>query len=386
MRHGAESGHNVPDDAAFPLGGRAASHLKETVLKTGISLYLSAPLEENERIVDRAAAAGASYAFTSFQIPEEVGADFRHALDRLFEKLDAAGISLIADVGPDTCDMLGIDGIGSLSALGVTHIRLDDGFTPQDAVDLSRCFHIVFNASTITRDEIMEWKRLGADLSKFTACHNFYPKRNTGLSIDDVRATDAMLAAFGFEIMGFVPTDDRSLSRGPLFEGLPTVEIHRDRFDLAVNMLEMAQVAGCDIVLVGDPDVSDAGWSQIGQISQGFIDLRCTVDAGYEYLYGQVHHDRPDSSATIFRSQESRRALRPAHIAVDGLSGLGRPTGSIAVSNEGYARYEGELEISRVDLPGDGRMNVVGMVDDRDLRLLPLIKRAFGVRLVPAER
>ena len=360
--------------------------LKGYVLKTGISLYFSASIEGNERIVERAADAGVSYAFTSFQIPEETGTDFRQALDRLLGKLRAAHIALIADVGPDTCEMLGVDDIDGLGELGITHIRLDDGFTPEEAVELSRRFHIVFNASTITREEIMTWKRLGADLSRFSACHNFYPKRNTGLAIEDVRATDALLAAFGFEIMGFVPTDDPALARGPLFEGLPTVEAHRDRYDLALNMLEMRQVASCDIVLVGDPDVSDEGWKRLKQISRGYVELRCTLHPGYEYLYGQVHHDRPDSSALIFRSQESRRALRPAHVAADEFAGLEREVGSIAISNERYARYEGELEVARVALPADERLNVVGMVDERDMALLPLVKQAFGIRFVPADK
>ena len=355
-------------------------------MKTGISLYMSASMEQNERIVEHAAAADVTYAFTSFQIPEELGVDFQHTLNGLLGKLRTAGISLIADVGPDACKMLGVDDIDGLRELGITHIRLDDGFGPEEAVELSHRFRIVFNASTITREEIKTWKRLGADLSRFSACHNFYPKRNTGLAIEDVRATDSLLAAFGFEIMGFVPTDDPTLARGPLFEGLPTVEFHRDRHDVALNMLQMRQEANCDIVLVGDPDLSDEGWKRLKQISQGYVELRCTLHPEYEYLYGQIHHDRPDSSALIFRSQESRRALRPAHVDVDGSAGLARDAGSIAISNKNYARYEGELEIARVALPGDERLNVIGTVDERDLRLLPYIKQAFGIRLVPSER
>ena len=45
-------------------------------------------------------------------------------------------------------------------------------------------------------------------------------------------------------------------------------------------------------------------------------------------------------------------------------------------------RYEGELEIARVDLPGGERMNVAGHITPEAMELLPFIKRGFGVRFV----
>ena len=63
-------------------------------------------------------------------------------------------------------------------------------------------------------------------------------------------------------------------------------------------------------------------------------------------------------------------------------AGLPRKTGAIAVSNSGYGRYEGELEISRVDLPGDESMNVAGHITSQAMDLLPLIIRGIGVRFV----
>lgn len=74
-------------------------------------------------------------------------------------------------------------------------------------------------------------------------------------------------------------------------------------------MLELAHGADCDIVLVGDPDLSDAGWAQFAQVSAGYVDLQCELESGYAYVRGQIHHDRPDSSVLIFRSQESRTTL-----------------------------------------------------------------------------
>ena len=42
-------------------------------MKTGISIYLSNPLQDIERTIEHGAAAGARYAFTSLHIPEDGG-------------------------------------------------------------------------------------------------------------------------------------------------------------------------------------------------------------------------------------------------------------------------------------------------------------------------
>lgn len=351
-------------------------------MKTGVSVYFSAGRKRNEEIIERARRAGATMAFTSMHIPEEEGVDYERDARHLLSLLRDAGISLIVDVGPETYGKLGCKRIEELADLGITHVRLDYGFTPEETVRLSKTFHIVCNASTVSKAEIAAWRAAGADFSRFAACHNYYPKQHTGLALEDVRAMNDRLSAYGFETIGFVPGDGEL--RGPLHEGLPMIEEHRGRRgDVALNMLEAAFAAGCDCVLVGDPDLTDASWERFAQVSAGFVELRCELEEGYGYLCGQVHHDRPDSSAQIIRSQESRTSLKPARsIKPDAHAGDERAAGSIAVSNSAYLRYEGELEIARVDVPGDARMNVVGAVCAEDKRFLPYVRDGFGFKLV----
>ena len=88
-------------------------------------------------------------------------------------------------------------------------------------------FRIVVNASTVSSDEIESWREAGADVTRFAACHNCYPKPYTGLALEDIARVKLRLAALGFEIMAFVPGDANV--RGPVFEGLPTVEAQRGR-------------------------------------------------------------------------------------------------------------------------------------------------------------
>lgn len=221
-------------------------------MKTGISIYLSSPLQDIERTIERGAAAGARYAFTSLHIPEDGGAAYADKVRHVLSLLSARGIALIADVGPRTCDLLGLERIEDLRDLGLEYLRLDYGFSAQRVAELSGVFRIVVNASTVSSDEIASWREAGADVTRFAACHNFYPKPYTGLALEDIARVNLRLAALGFEIMAFVPGDANV--RGPVFEGLPTVEAQRGRASkVALNMLELAHGADCDIVLVGDP-------------------------------------------------------------------------------------------------------------------------------------
>lgn len=155
-------------------------------------------MERNEQIIARARQAGATMACTLMHIPEEEGVDYERDARHLLGLLRDAGISLIVDVGPETYEKLGCSRIEEFADLGITHVRLDYGFSPDETVRLSETFHIVCNASTVTKAEIAAWRAAGADFSRFAACHNYYPKQHTGLALEDVRAMNDRLSAYGF--------------------------------------------------------------------------------------------------------------------------------------------------------------------------------------------
>lgn len=86
-------------------------------MRTGISVYLSSPLQDIERTIEHGAAAGARYAFTSLHIPEDRGAAYADKVRQVLSLLSARGIALIADVGPRTCDLLGLERMEDLRDL-----------------------------------------------------------------------------------------------------------------------------------------------------------------------------------------------------------------------------------------------------------------------------
>lgn len=347
-------------------------------MKTGISIYFSNSFDKNEKMIRKAIANGVGYAFTSLHIPEETGIDYQKEVQKILNICREGNLKLIVDVGPETLEKLGVHNIEELEPLGITYVRLDYGFTAEETVRISKKFHVVFNASTISNENLTEWKKAGADFSQFAACHNFYPKQFTALSMEKVREINQRLKYNGFTTMAFVP-GDLDL-RGPLCEGLPTVEEHRNRKqEVLLNMLELFQEAYCDIVLVGDVDITDNAWRGVRCLNQNYVELHAVIDAAYDFIRENIHHDRPDASDYVIRSQESRSYRQQIKAEI---SDAVRSEGSISISNEKYLRYMGEVEIARINLPREERVNIVGQVEETDWKYLPYIKNSLGVKFI----
>lgn len=346
-------------------------------MNAGISIYFGNGYEENKEIVRKAKSSGVSYAFTSLHIPEETGVDYQEEMGNMLKLCRESGLNLIADISPNTLKKLGCTSYDELESLGIGYIRLDFGFDAQDVAALSHKYHVVFNASTITEKDIKDWKAAGADFTKFMACHNFYPKQYTGLSLDKIYKINRWLKDQGFTTMAFA-AGNKTL-RGPLKEGLPTAEEHRNG-NVFYNMLQLFYETLSDVVLIGDVDVTDDVWERIGEFNQGYITLKAKIKEAYRFTAKHIHHDRPDSSEWVVRSQESR-FLEAYGTPFLKEGETQRTAGSISISNEEYLRYNGELEIARTDLKEEPRVNVIGYVQIEDRIYLPYIKDGMGFRL-----
>ena len=220
----------------------------------------------------------------------------------------------------------------------------------------------------------------GADFTRFAACHNYYPKSYTGLSLERVAQINARLSALGFQIFSFVPGE---IFRGPLYEGLPTVEEHRGLSGetLIQAMLSLYDVDS-DVVLIGDPDVTDTTWKRIGQLERNCIELKAELKPDFEYLYDRLQTDRPDSSSYIIRSQESRLWKDAPVYDAKPSTWETVATGTILVSSKAYGRYAGELSIARGLLELDARDNVAGNICEEDQAFLPYIHSGRGFRFI----
>ena len=341
----------------------------------GFSVYLGTEIEKTECVIRKAEKAGAKYVFTSLNISEEKeekDKKLAHIADICRER----NLNLIVDINRATKDIIDMK-------LENIYFRIDDGLSKEEILKICKLHKIVLNASTVTSEELEFYKRNGADFSKILSLHNFYPKKFTGISRKYLREQNMKYKEYGIKTMAFVPGDEL---RGPIYEGLPTVEEHRDRRFLT-SCLDLITLH-TDIVLIGDIDVCDEKWDEMGYLSRGVIPLRNTDNI----LTGEIFYDRQDSSEYVVRfavtgigetrrkfSEYMLKKLEESGITYEILEKSHEKSknsirkGDILLSNKKYLRYEGEVEIALQNLGEDKKRYIISKVVKEDIELLDYI-------------
>lgn len=327
-------------------------------MNLGISVYLDKNIEDILNYLLKAKENHFEYVFSSIHIPEYDISKCKEKLVIIANKCKEYQLQLFIDISPRALQLFEIPSFQNLKELGVTHLRPDFGFSSKEIVELSKDFNIVLNASTITKQHFEELVSLGLNKEKVICCHNYYPKIYSGLSINKIIEINDYIHSLGLQVMGFVQ-GDMDL-KGPMFEGLPTVEDLRNK-NTFENALYMDKFLHNDIVLVSDFGLSDNSFTKFKQYKEGYIELECELLDGYEFFTTYIHHDRVDNSEYFIRSSES---IYKHYIdkEIEANNTIDRKPYDICVSNKKYGRYNGELEILKKELESDERVNVVGHV------------------------
>ncbi|WP_201717004.1 MupG family TIM beta-alpha barrel fold protein [Rossellomorea arthrocnemi] len=332
----------------------------------GISVYLSD--EDAEERILRASSSGIKLAFTSLNIPEESGVSPKRVGD-LLSLFNREGFEVFADVSKKTPAMLGLHDFEELKALGVTSLRLDDGFTTEEMLELSHHFQIAINASTVCEKELQQWIDCGLGTEKMIAWHNFYPKPETGLDQEYFLKQQDLYDTLGIPIYAFIPGDEKK--RGPLHLGLPTLEDHRGQSPyVSAVQLKRWGVRG---VFVGDPGCSKGLLQKLERFDQENV-IELTY-RGSDEIAGE-YQLRPDPGRDVFRILDTRTAGD-----VPPLNTVERPKGTITRDNDLYGRYKGEMQIVRRDLESNPAVNVVGRISTECLGLIDLLESGQRIRI-----
>ena len=342
----------------------------------GRSVYLTE--FEKQKAPLAACPAGGAPVFVSLHIGEEFGSDYAERIRAMCSWLHSCGWRILADVSDQTAPQFGCGDILQLAReLNLWGLRLDDGFSLEEACRLAAQIPVAVNASTTAPAQAAALAAAGPEV---IAMHNFYPRPETGLDPDFLRESTRMLQAAGMKVWAFIPGDQQL--RGPVYEGLPTLEAHRKVPPLAA-FADLAVNYRLDGIFVGDPGVSSCEQEQISRFcTTGVLPVPVQLAAEQEGLYGKVFTCRPDSPAWLVRYQESRAYARQGR-PVEPACCTARTRGSITMDNVRYGRYAGEIQLIRQELPADERVNVIGRVDPRYQLLMDCIQRGGRFRMVP---
>ncbi|MBR3456794.1 MAG: DUF871 domain-containing protein [Selenomonadaceae bacterium] len=345
-------------------------------MENGISVYpgLDNTLEENLALIELAASCGIKRLFTSLHIPETDADTLRKEVGPVLQAAKAHHMEVISDVTPGAMELLGIQesNISAFRMRGITTLRLDDGYSPEEIAKLSRNkqgTRIQLNASTMTGKLLTALINAKTNFGNIDALHNFYPRPGTGLSEEAIVRKTVMLHKAGIGVGAFVPSQRKK--RSPLFDGLPTLEDHRQ---MEPGLAARHLIAlGIDSVFIGDCLPDERELRAIASLRADQISIRAkmlTKDPVQQELLGNTFTSRVDEARDAIRAQESRGLVSGPIYPENTIE---RRPGDITIDNEGYLRYMGELEIIKTPQPADRRTNVAARILEDEVFLLDYI-------------
>lgn len=321
--------------------------------------------------------------FTSIHIPEEDNNKYLDGLQKLGTFSRKNNLELVVDISGAALDKLGVsfNDLSPLKKMGLTGIRIDYGISMEIVAKASQVMGIALNASTISEDDLTILRKHSANFENMEAWHNYYPRPETGLGKKAFQKQNEWLKEVGFKVMAFVPGDGKK--RGPLQQGLPTLEKHRGGAPFS-GALELLNDCHVDKVYIGDPGIEKRTKEQFGYyVTEAIILFHASligqsVEAIPSYMQG-VHTNRMDAARDAIRSQEAR-LLKEAPIEPRYTER--RPIGTITLDNEQYGRYEGEMQITKRNLARDDRVNVMGRIIERDQNLIKYCKAGQKFKII----
>lgn len=341
----------------------------------GYSIYLS--LFETQKDLLPSLCKEGSSIFTSFHVSEEVDKSYADRAEKMCRLLSGQGYRIIADVSRKTLNFFDTeDLIEFAKKMGIDILRIDYGYSEEEIAELAKQIPLCINASTISAEAA---ERIAKEAVELYAMHNFYPRPETGLDKEQFREQNRMLHKLGIKILAFIPGDlDK---RGPIFEGLPTLEEHRKVAPYAayIDLIKNYFIHG---VFVGDGLLSKIQTELIHSYRKdSVINLPVFFYEENNSFFNQLFTIRVDSPKWLMRLQESReyscfgKVILPYHC-------VERKAGSITMDNLHYQRYSGEIQIVRENMAADERVNVIGIVPPEYHLLLKNISNGNKIRFI----
>ncbi|OJF97147.1 MupG family TIM beta-alpha barrel fold protein [Alkalibacterium sp. 20] len=293
--------------------------------------------------------------FTSLHLNEEVTESYIKDVEEMCEWLHENNFWVMADVSPLTLERFEEASLATLARrLHLDNLRLDFGFDLTELRKKKYDLSFTYNASTLLNQDIEE--------SNDYYMHNFYPRPETGFDEVFFTALNKQIKEKSGKTLAFISGDEEK--RGPLFEGLPTLEAHRylSPYAQCVDLIKRHKI---DKVFLGDIKISEYELDLLlTYLNDELIRLPVELPEELHYLYHERFTVRIDSPSTLIRVQESREYAQ-AGKHVEPRNTLKRLKGSVTMDNERYKRYSGEVQVTKSDYPEDERVNVIGRISEK---------------------
>lgn len=292
------------------------------------------------------------------------------------------GFEIIADIAPQVFKELNStyrDSNRLLKLFHLTGLRLDMGFSGQEEAFLSLQeppIQVELNISNGTHyvDTVLSYQ---ANPERIIGCHNFYPKKYTGLSRAHFLKTSSHFKQLG--VRTAIMISSQQAVYGPWEEtphGLPTLEEHR-YLPLHVQAKDAWQTGLIDDVIIGNMFATEEEMETLSKLNRHMLELTVeftpnTTSLEKQIVLNEAHFNRGDVSEYMIRSTQSRVKYKTEDFPPHDVADLKQ--GDITIDHNGDVRYKGELNLILKNHPNEGNTNIVARVIPEEQYLLERIQ------------
>jgi len=350
--------------------------------KLGVSVYPErSTYEKDAAYLDLAAKYGFKRVFTSLLEIKGEKDDVLSGFKKVIDHANSLDMQVIVDINPGLFKQLGItyNNLSFFHDLGAWGIRLDVGFNGLAEAEMTHNpygLKIEVNMSQGTKyiDNIMSFS---PNRENLLGCHNFYPHQFSGLGTSFFKETTARFTKYQLNTAAFVNSHNATFGPWPTEDGLPTLEDHRN-LDIATQVKHYVLMDSINDLIIGNSYASE---TELKTMKEAFETIYPTLQVNtiaditaleHELVFDNQHTYRGDRSEYIIRSSEMRMKYSDKDIPAHNSVSIKR--GDIIIDNNDYGQYKAEVEIALQAMPNDGRANVVGHIDSKELFLLDYLK------------
>ncbi len=349
----------------------------------GISIYPEkSTREEIFSYISEAKKAGFSRIFSCLLSANEEKEVLKKKFLEVNEFAHQEGFEVIVDVSPRVFEQLEISykDLTFFHEIQADGLRLDMGFTGNEEsmmtfnpYDLK--IEINMSMDTHTMDTIMDYQPNKYNL---LGCHNFYPHRYSGLTMDFFERCSKRFSQYGLRTAAFVTSQNTdTFGPWPVTDGLPTLEMHRD-LPMHIQMKHFIAMGSVDDLIISNCFPSEDELKKVSMIRKDMVVFEVELEKKIPTLEKKIvleelHFNRGDASDAFLRSTQSRVKYKGHNFEIFNAPQKIRK-GDILIESSEYGHYAGELQVALKDMENSGKTNVVGRIAEEEIFILDYIK------------
>ncbi len=299
------------------------------------------------------------------------------------------GLIVSVDTNPRVFEKLGATpfDLSIFHQMGVDIIRLDGHFGEFEDIEITKNPYnimIEYNASCTMALDLMI--KNGANRSNMCICSNFYPQRFTGMGLERFKELNTLYQPLGLKNAVFVSSQQKD-THGPwkVYEGLPTLECHRD-LPIDLQLRHLVALGFNEDFFIGNAFASEEELAAMAKVNLNKITLKIDVDPETTELEKEIitcdyHASRDDSNELVVRSSTPRMKYKGQAIKPRKYDGTHFNKGDVIIVNDNLEHYRGELMIVTETIPVVENYNYVGHINKDEQLVLDCIKPRHSFKL-----